>query len=435
MISGVFYSCESKFDREKADAYFENAQGKWNQDLTWVIIEDIFTPPVASRIYVYPNIAVYETLAQFNEGYSSLARQLRDLKEVPVGGEEVYPPLAAMYAFTTVAKELVFAIDKVENMELAYEEEIKSLGIPSSIRNASKDYGRQVGEHMLAWSRKDGYHERQALADHDLSTEAGAWEPTPPTYMPAIEPHWNTIRPFTLDSASQFRPSSPADFDTLPSSDFYQKAMEVYQAVDAEDEEKVSIAKFWDCNPNIAYFKGHVMMFHQKISPGGHWISITDIATRKEKLPFMKKAEVFALTSIGLADAFISCWDEKYRSNLIRPETYIERYIDSSWYPILETPAFPEHTSGHSVISAAAAVILTELVGDQVSFNDTTELSFNLPSRSYDSFMAAASEAAISRLYGGIHYRPAIDDGVEQGKKVGRHVLHRVKTTERVAER
>lgn len=425
-------SCQRTFNVASADTYFLEAQGRWNRDLTWIIIEDIFTPPVASRIYAYPNLAAYEAMANLNPSYKSLAGQLTAFETVslPQDEAEIYTPIAAMVAFTTVAKELVFAFEKVENMENEYFKAIDKLGIPSSIRRASVNFGRAVGEHVLAYANQDGYHQRQALEDHDLSKEPGAWEPTPPTYMPAIEPHWNTLRPFTLDSASQFRPDGPALYDSLPYSDFYEKAMEVYQAVDIEDEEKVEIAKFWDCNPNIAYFKGHVMMFHQKISPGGHWISITDIASRKENLSFERKAEVFALSSIAMADAFISCWDEKYRSNLIRPETYIERYIDSTWFPILETPAFPEHTSGHSVVSAAASEILTTLIGENVSFVDTTEKAFDLPIRVYDSFYEAAAEAAISRLYGGIHYRPAIDYGVKQGKLVGKHVIQRLSTKE-----
>ncbi|MFW5760284.1 MAG: vanadium-dependent haloperoxidase, partial [Cyclobacteriaceae bacterium] len=129
-------------------------------------------------------------------------------------------------------------------------------------------------------------------------------------------------------------------------------------------------------------------------------------------------------------DAFISCWDEKYRSSLIRPETYIYRYIDPDWKPLLQTPAFPEYTSGHSVISASAAVVLTELIGENFAFADSSEVDYGLPVRQYRSFYEASDEAAISRLYGGIHYRPACDNGIDQGRKVGNFIMDKISTRE-----
>ena len=412
------------------DAHYQYQQGVWNRDLTGVIIKDIFTPPVASRIYAYANIAAYEAMQISDPTYRSLGGQLKDLAVLPSSPapNKIYAPIAGLVAFMRVSQELVFSPQDIQMLEKEYVQEAEKLEIPRRTLQASADWGQQVADHILAWANRDGYHQRQALPAHDYSDNPDAWTPTPPTYMQGIEPHWNTLRTFVIDSATQFKPQPPTAFNSQTSSPFYQEAFEVYRTVlDAGEEEK-EIAKFWDCNPNIAYFKGHAMMFHQKISPGGHWISITDIASRVEKLPIMKEAEAYALTSIALADAFISCWDEKYRSNLVRPETYIERYIDSTWFPLLETPAFPEYTSGHSVISSAAAIALTDLIGDEVAFLDSTEVQFGLPARSFSSFQEAAEEAAISRLYGGIHYRPAIENGVEQGKKIGNWVLQHIET-------
>ena len=137
----------------------------------------------------------------------------------------------------------------------------------------------------------------------------------------------------------------------------------------------------------------------------------------------MKTAAAYALTSIALADGFISCWDEKFRSNLIRPETLINKHIDEEWLPLLQTPPFPEYTSGHSVISNAAAIALTSLFGENFAFADDTEVKYGLTVRSFTSFVDASEEAAISRLYGGIHYMPAIANGVTQGKSLGTYVV------------
>jgi len=414
---------------EELDSFTRNQINVWNKNLTSVIISDIFTPPVAARIYVYSHIAGYETMAAFDSDYLTLAGQLNGFDEIPAppAPDQIYPPLAAINAFVQTGKHLVYNTDALEEEFQKVLQRIDEIGIDDEIFENSLAYGQQVSQHVIEWTKNDGYIERQAMPRYVLEDDPGKWQPTPPDYMPGIEPHWKTIRPLVLDSVNQFVPPPPTPFDTAKNSLFYQETMEVYEAVKSLDDERLEIAKFWDCNPNISFTKGHVMFYHQKISPGGHWLSIASIATQMEDLDMLERLKVFTLTSIALNDAFISCWDEKYRSSLVRPETYIDRYIDPDWRPILQTPAFPEYTSGHSVISSAAATALTHLLGDSFSFADSSEVDFGLPIRHFDSFYGASEEAAISRLYGGIHYRPAIENGVEQGIKVGKLINNRIK--------
>ena len=168
------------------------------------------------------------------------------------------------------------------------------------------------------------------------------------------------------------------------------------------------------------------MFATKKITPGAHWIGITKIACRTTSADFDKTVFAYAKTSIAIADAFISCWDEKYRSNLVRPETLINAYIDDSWKPVLQTPPFPEYTSGHSVVSGAAATALTNIFGDNFAFDDDTEVPYGLPVRSFTSFYTAADEAAISRMYGGIHYRKAVEVGLQQGRDLGTFVVQQL---------
>ena len=422
----LFSGCKKEVtDLAVLDTFSRHQQVEWNETLTDVMVADIFTPPVCSRIYACPHIAAYEVLAIDDAKYKSFAGTLNGLEAIPQPdpNKEYYPPLASMVAFATAAKPLVFAFDKIDTAEMVYLEEIKKVGIAKDIFENSIAYGKTVGQHFVNWSAKDGYLERTALSQYVLSKEEGKWQPTPPDYMPAIEPNWNTMRTYIIDSPDQFKPEPPTDFSIKKNSKFYKEAMEVVEVTKSLDEEKLEIAKFWDCNPNVSHTKGHLMFFDQKISPGGHWMSIAGIAAKQKELSMKETAKIFALTSITLGDAFISCWDEKYRSSLIRPETYINQHIDSNWKPILQTPAFPEHTSGHSVISSAAAVMLTALLGDDFAFTDTTEEKYGLPTRQFKSFYAASDEAAISRLYGGIHYMPAIRDGVTQGKEIGNFMV------------
>jgi hypothetical protein len=161
------------------------------------------------------------------------------------------------------------------------------------------------------------------------------------------------------------------------------------------------------------------MFATKKLSPGGHWMSITSIACMQIRADINTTVKAYLIAAMALYDGFISCWHEKYRSQLIRPETYINAYIDENWKPLLQTPPFPEYTSGHSVISSAAAEVLTYMFGDGFAYADDTETGYGLPVRYFNSFRHAAQEAAISRFYGGIHYRQAIEEGSRQGMRIG----------------
>lgn len=422
----MFNSCARQVDEVKLHQLEETAIMDWNSKLTDVIVEDIFTPPVSSRIYAYCNVAAYEVMCKSNPDFQSFAGKLNGLESTPntEEGKEYNFPIAAMVAFSSVGKNLVFNTEAMEKLQSGYLNEVRATNIDNAILENSITFGNQMAEHIMAWVKKDGYKERSAMSRYQINNDPGTWQPTPPNYMEAIEPNWSTLRPFTLKASNQFEPAPPTQFDSIPSSQFYQETMHVYESVNNLSEDNLAKAKFWDCNPNISYTKGHVMFYKQQISPGGHWIMIACQVARAEKLNPMKASEVLAKTAVTIADAFISCWTAKYNTGLIRPETYINRYIDPDWKPILQTPAFPEYTSGHSVASSSAATILTDLLGDNYSFVDSTEVTYGLPPRPFKSFRHAADEAAISRLYGGIHYMPAIKNGVEQGKQVGQHVIN-----------
>lgn len=429
-LIGLLFSCEEKHDPAKLDAFSNIQLEKWNNNLSEIIIQDIFSPPVASRIYAYTNIAAYEALVPGFSDYQSLGGQLHDLKAVPQPekNKQYYFPVASIKAFATVCKKLTLVPENVEKYEKEYLAELKKIGIKEEVLNNSLSYGQQVGEHILAWASKDNYLESRALTRHILSDDGKSWQPTPPDYMPAVEPHWNTIRPFVLDSAAQCKPQPPTAFDTLSNSKFFKEAQEVYLYNKKPNPEQELIAKYWDDNPNVSYTKGHVTFFKQKLTPGGHWVSIATNVIRTKRLNIMQAAETYVLVTTSLADGFISCWDAKYKYVHIRPETFIEKYIDQDWDPLIQTPPFPEFPSGHSVISAAAATALTNLFGDNYAFADSTQLVLGLPVRKFKSFYAASEEAGMSRMYGGIHFRPANEYGAQQGKEVGQLVTARLKT-------
>ena len=415
-------ACDSGVKELKieADVYHDAME-----QLSQVSVHDIFSPPVASRIYAYPSIAAYEILAQKDNRYKSLVGQLTELRALPEPPAEISHDLAALEAFFKIGTALIFSEDKMDTFRTHLYDQL-SQGVNKKFFEASVAYGDQVAEHILAWADGDMYKQTRTFPKFTITDDPTRWQPTPPGYMEAIEPHWNQIRPFVIDSADQFVPIRPTEFDMAKGSQFYKELMEVYDVGNSLTEEQKEIASFWDCNPYVMNVTGHVMAATKKITPGGHWIGIVKIVAKKSNSDLMQTAEAYALTSVALADGFISCWDEKFRSNLIRPETLINQHIDEEWLPLLQTPPFPEYTSGHSVISNAAATALTSIYGDNFAFDDDTEVKYGLPIRSFNSFIHASEEAAISRLYGGIHYMPAIANGVTQGKALGNYVVNKL---------
>jgi membrane-associated phospholipid phosphatase len=400
------------------------------QQMTSVIVYDIFSPPQASRAYAYATVAAYEAMRHDDSTYQTLAGQLTGLTAVPAPqpDSEYYLPLAGVHAFMTVGKALTFSQKRMDSLRTAMHERVRRMGVPAPVFERSVAYGEQVAQHILAWSKKDNFLQMRGMPKYTVTSEAGRWKPTPPAYMDAVEPNWAKLRPFVMDSASQFRPKPPHRFDMTEGSPFYLQVKEVFDTGNHLTDEQRAIAAFWDCNPYVMNVRGHAMFATKKITPGGHWMGIVAMASHKSHLSLMQSAEAYMRTALALADGFISVWDEKYRSNVVRPETMINEYLDEDWQPLLQTPPFPEYPSGHSGISTAAAVVLTDQFGDNFAFADSTELDYGLPVRSYSSFKQAAAEAAISRLYGGIHYRMAIEEGITQGQRVGELVVQRVKT-------
>lgn len=425
-----FYQCKQKTVTVDWETFKKHQIIQWNRDLTLVVITDVLTPPVCSRVYAYSNIAAYEVLRQKSpDTYASFSGKLNQLTPVPVPStkkDAIDLDIAAMIAFSAVAQKLVFNTVAVMDLEQKFLADLNEYSLDKDILEQSITYGKKAGKHIIDWVVSDGYLQRNARPAYIVTKQSGRWIPTPPDYMDAVEPNWNTLRPFTLDSAAQFRPLAPIKFDTTKNSEYYKQLMEVYQAVKDSTKFSGEIARFWDCNPNVSVTQGHVTYFQQKISPGGHWVHIAAAVSEKENFDALKTSYVITSTAIAIADGFISCWEAKYHYNTIRPETIINNYIDKDWRPLLQTPPFPEYPSGHSVVSGAASTVLSSLVSTNYAFTDSTELTFGMPVRQFTSFEEAGREASISRLYGGIHFRQALDNGFNQGQIIGQHFLKKL---------
>lgn len=413
--------------------YFQPAKAQHEADLlhqlnTLLIntaMVDFFTPPVASRVYVYPNIAFYECIRQDDPTLNTLSGKLNGLGLVPAPGKDIKVDhlIAAAISFSIVAENLVGSEYKLKDWRQTFVDSLLFKGGDTVLIKNSIRYGQAVADHIVAWAKKDNYSQSRGLPRFTVSNKPGTWQPTPLEYAQALEPHWNTIRPFSLKSASQFSPKEKLPYNMSKTSMFNKTVMELYTLTQKLDTVQKATAKYWDDNPNVAVNIGHLSYFIHKISPGGHWIMITKQACILKNESVMRSSLAYVLTSTALFDAFISCWDEKYKTNLIRPITIINRLVDKNWQPYLQTPPFPEFTSGHAVVSNAGATVLTALFGENFEFTDDTEIPFGNTTRHFNSFYEAAHESSMSRVYGGIHYPETARISIDQGKNVGKNIL------------
>lgn len=398
--------------------------------LNGVVMGNNFTPIVASRNYLYASVAAYEVIAAgYPTQYQSLAGQLHGLEIIPqpLPGKKINFEFASLLSYCKLGNSVTFPEGSLD----LYVDSLKTLakehGMPKEVFENSIAYSDTVSNAILQWSKKDNYAQTRSSEKYTVKDEEGRWVPTPPAYTSAMEPHWNKIRTLVMDSADQFPAPPPFTFNVKDTnSDYYKQVMMVKNAIENLTPEQKHIADFWDDNPFKLNVSGHVMFGSKKFSPGGHWMSIVGIAAKKANSDFGTTVYAYAKTSIALFEAFIQCWDVKFKYNTIRPETVINKYFDADWQPHLQTPPFPEYTCGHSTCSASSAEALTSVFGDNFSYTDTTELEFGIASRSYASFRDAALENNLARFYGGIHFHYSCENAIKSGKKVGNLVVEKL---------
>lgn len=413
----------------------------WMELLYYHIANEKIAPPAASRIYGYTGVLIYESLISGMPDMLTMEGQLNELEGLPRADKN------AEYDWLTVMNEALYYgsnyllerageadISTIDALRESMHQGRTDAGIATEVLDRSKAYGRDLAIAIEEWAKQDNFDKSRLRTKSykELPREGKPhlWEPTDFGQTP-LEPYWGDLRPFVMDKAEDCGVDYPysmgpegstgpvkstlPEFSTDPESDFYKACLDVYEKDKNLSEEERIIALFWADDPG------------ETSTPPGHWIYIMNNMNKSKDMNLQEAAEMYALTSLGIADAFIAVWDTKYRVYLVRPKTYIQEFMgDDDWEPYVETPPFPEYASGHSGVSGSAATLLTHLLGDQ-PFVDSTHLIIGLDPRSFDNFWHAAEEAAESRHYGGIHYRAAIEDALEQGKCVAERVLADIK--------
>jgi len=395
----------------------------WMYLLYTLVRDETINAPAASRFYAYAGIALYEAVVPGMPSNFSIGGQVEGLGMLPYPKDGLvydYPSVANASLATVISGlfEEANASDDTFARIAAMREEQTNLRletVDADVLERSLALGDEIGAALSAWRADDGYAEIKTY-DYELPTgDPSMWVPTTEG-RPPLEPFWGLLRPFGMSFGEQCNVPMRMEFSTDPDSTFYKQAAEVMKSVDNLTDEQKEISLFWIDTPGLTG------------APSGHWTLIETQLVEQMGLKLDRAAEMYILVGTALADAFISSWNLKYQDNLVRPVTYIQANLRRNWEPFVQTPSFPEYPSGHSVASGAAAEVLTTMFG-QVAFTDRTPIiNGHQPfERSFTSFEAAASEAAISRLYGGIHYRAAIENGLRQGRCVGQQVLNNVR--------
>ncbi len=418
VIGLVMFVVESAFSQKPVKEYSNEVAVAWfNLQLGLIPTTQGFSPPVASRALGYCGLTLYESLVNGMPEYLSLTGVLNEFKTVPKieSGKTYHWILSANAAQAAIIKNLyantskanLAKIDSLKGVfERKYQNEVDKETALRSIK-----FGEAVAKAIFDYSKTDGGHEgyeKNFPKDYKPATGACVWTPTGEQQIP-LQPNWGKNRPFVKGN-SDFELPAPPRCEASISSLMYAQALEVYSVGKNLSAEQTLIAKYWSDDAGKTF------------TPPGHAVSIASQIITTEKLKLDRSAEVFCKIGIAAADAFISCWKCKFMHNVLRPVSYIRTTIDRTWQPILETPPFPEYTSGHASVSGATAQVLSDLFGFNYHFTDNSHAAKGFKPRSFDSFFEFADEAANSRLYGGIHYRNSNEQGLKNGKRIGKNV-------------
>ena len=380
------------------------------------------TPTNAARIYCAVSVAMYESVAPASNSLRTLAGQLTGLRPLPQAATGRTDPVCVMAGAVRTLTDHLFRLSPLGPpspgdffLAPVFANQIRrrrAAGVPAGVVSASVEHGVRLGRDLVAWVAIDGY--QGSLRPYLPPAGESLWRPSPPNFGEPVGAYFSEARPMVLRAADEVAPVAHVPYSASEGSAFWDQANATYQTGLALTEAQRLTAMFWRDNP------------HTSGLPSGHWMQIARQVCEQQELSLTQSVEAYARTGVALHDAFLNCWTWKYRYNLIRPVDYVHDHIDPNWQTWVATPPFPDYTSGHSVASAAAATVLTDLLGE-VPFTDVNTI-VEWGTRSFDSFRVAAEEAAISRQYGGIHYPMAIEFGMDQGDAIGALVANRLQT-------
>ena len=435
----IFSACQRKIDKpaqqeeistasnnsqqhghlQQTNTYSSEVVIKW-MDMQLRIMRTITGIPnnALTRHYAYSGIALYEAVVPGMPAYQSLQGQLNGLTGLPhkEPGFAYHWPSSANAALASINKQMFpttsaankTSIDSLETaLNTQYSGEVNAGTI-----NRSVAFGKTVAQKIFEWAQTDGY--LHASDAYTAPTGQGLWVPTAPGFANAGTPYWGDLRTIVSGSGDNAQPVAPISYSTDPSSDFYKMVKQVYDVSQTLTPEQTAMALYWRDVPGV--------------TTPGHYVSILKQVLENDRPALDKAAISYALGGIIANDAGISTWKTKYHYDLVRPITYIRIVLGhTAWNSLLTTPAHPEYSSAHAVLSAAVADAFSNQFGNNYNFTDHTYDYLGYAPRPFNSFRAFGIEAGNSRLYAGIHYQASIDIGLVQGRKIAQNIINKLR--------
>jgi hypothetical protein len=419
IVSGIFTACHKYDDpfkgRNDPSFYSSDVIDKW-MTLEIRIYTDAtgFSNGGFARPFAYSGISAYESIDPGLASWKNKYNGLSGLPETEMNkrydwSASVNASLAefnrSFFNSTNLNATDLAAIDSLENAIYAG---FSNDG--TDVLERSVGFGKSIADAVFLWSQTDGFNQNNVLP-YTWPVGPGLWIPTPPSNSKPSGPFWPNDRLIIAGSGDNAEPGPPTPYSEDPTSAFYKQVNDVYQASKVLTTDQKNQALYWrDVGPGV--------------TTPGHWMSILQQVIRLTHSRLDKAALSYALVGISLNDAVLSAWDIKYKYNLIRPVSYIRAVIgDATWLPLIVTPAHPEYSSAHAVISSSASEALTAVYGNIGTFTDHTYDYLSYPPRSFKTFRDIGIDAGNSRFYGGIHYQPTVNSGLIQGRTVGGNIV------------
>lgn len=413
-----------------AAGYSADFMREWFKLECKIVKEASFPPPQAARAFGYSGITAYEAVYRGIPKAESLAGQLTGLTP---GMMPQADPLSIKYHWGLVANaaladmmRMMFEkkiskqnLDAINKTEQTYLEQFRPEAASKTVANLSVQLGKDIAAAIFEYSKSDGGHESYLnpfSKPYTPVTGVDKWVPTDANNLTPLSPHWEKCRPMLATNMAYALPPQPIPFSTQPESDFYKAAMEVYEVVKREVPEEQEITRFWADDPFAT------------CTPTGHTFNILTQLLEETNATLEKASVGYGMLGIAENDAFITCWKIKYDYSLIRPVSYIKKYIDPSFKTVIGTPPFPAYTSGHATEAAVGERVFIKLFtnGDGAyNFTDRSQIQHGFSVRKFTNFKQMSKECADSRLFGGIHYDMDNQRGLDMGRAIGDNVVSR----------
>jgi hypothetical protein len=428
-ILSIAFGCSD--DEVKSDVLSSYEIATAWADMTLSVVKTSYpgSPTFTSRNLGYIGLTMYECVVHGSAEHNSMGTQLSDILNLPI------PEMDAQYdwelalsagqafilkkLYSHTSNENLAAIEALEQ-SIYNQTLIKRSDV--AIADRSVQFGQNVANAIFEWSKADGGHEgylHNFDPDYVFPNGPGYW--TPPVGGQSsspypLHPYWGNNRTFVLANSTLPVPEM-LSYSTDPSSDYYNQFLEVYEKSKTLTQEEKQIAAWWADDPS------------ETASPPGHSYNLTSIIIRSSKPDIFIAAEAYAKVGLAVADAFINCWKCKYTYHAERPYPYIVSFIDDAYIKFWPEPPFPAFSSGHATQSAATAIVLESVFGENFPVIDNTYdgrapsfQSIPYKSRQFNTIRETAEECAYSRFLGGIHTRQDNEQGAAQGILIGNNI-------------